>query len=59
MLYSTKAQAKEILEAGEFLGLTTKDYMWIVTRSIVGVDPKQFRAPNQFPPGMLGEYILN
>uniref|UniRef100_T1JWS9 Glutamate receptor ionotropic, NMDA 2B n=1 Tax=Tetranychus urticae TaxID=32264 RepID=T1JWS9_TETUR len=52
-LYSTKQEAQKILEAASSLGITGKNYIWIVTRSIVGTASEHY-APNEFPPGMLG-----
>lgn len=54
-LYSTKQEAQEILSAASTLGITGKNYIWIVTRSIVGTASEHY-APTEFPYGMLGEY---
>ncbi|XP_053211096.1 glutamate receptor ionotropic, NMDA 2B-like isoform X2 [Panonychus citri] len=52
-LYSTKQEAQEILSAASTLGITGKNYIWIVTRSIVGTASEHY-APTEFPYGMLG-----
>uniref|UniRef100_A0A0P4WC48 Receptor ligand binding region domain-containing protein n=1 Tax=Scylla olivacea TaxID=85551 RepID=A0A0P4WC48_SCYOL len=52
LLYSTNEEAKHIMRSAEKLSLTGKNYVWIVTQSVVG--PSEF-APSDFPVGMLGE----
>ncbi|RWS05925.1 glutamate receptor ionotropic: NMDA 2B-like protein, partial [Dinothrombium tinctorium] len=54
LLYSTKMEAQVIMAAAKELGLTGKNYMWIVSQSVVGTASENF-APNGFPPGMLGK----
>ncbi|XP_071522705.1 glutamate receptor ionotropic, NMDA 2B-like [Panulirus ornatus] len=54
LLYSTKEEARYIMRSAEGLGLTGKNYVWIVTQSVVG--PTDF-APNDFPIGMLGVHF--
>lgn len=54
LLYCSKNHAKTILEEAAELGLTKKNYVWIVSESIVGSDIST-HAPNQFPAGMLGK----
>ncbi|KAA0188752.1 hypothetical protein HAZT_HAZT005684 [Hyalella azteca] len=56
LLYSTKAEGEEIMLAAESLGLTGKNYVWIVTQSIIG---ENLEGKNAFPVGMLGEYWKN
>jgi len=57
LLYSTKREAQEILAAARHLGMTNKNYMWIVTQSVL--DRGSGYATGEFPPGMLGETIEN
>lgn len=54
LLYSTRNEASYIMRSAEGLGLTGKNYVWIVTQSVVG--STNF-APNDFPVGMLGEWV--
>ena len=55
LLYSTKTEAQEIIAAATSLNLTTKNYMWIVTQSVLGRGAGY--APGEFMPGMLGKMI--
>ena len=50
LLYSTTEEAQEILAAAAELGMTSKNYMWIAARSVIG----KRKAAIEFPPGMLG-----
>lgn len=52
LLYATRDHAARLLEVATTLGLTGKDYVWIVTQSIIGGTLDS--APAGFPPGMLG-----
>ena len=52
LLYSTKEEAQEIMAAADMLAMTGKNYMWIVTQSVLGGGPDY--APGEFPFGMLG-----
>lgn len=54
ILYSTKREAQEILAAAADLGMTGKNYMWIVTQSVLG--RATGIAPGEFPSGMLGRH---
>uniref|UniRef100_A0AAN0LJ18 Glutamate ionotropic [NMDA] receptor 2B n=1 Tax=Polyphagotarsonemus latus TaxID=1204166 RepID=A0AAN0LJ18_9ACAR len=56
LLYCPKSHAQTILEEAAALGLTKRNYVWIVSESIVGTDLSA-HAPAQFPPGMLGIYF--
>lgn len=53
LLYCSKNHAKIILEESAKLNLTNRNYVWIVSESIVGSDIST-HAPSQFPAGMLG-----
>lgn len=57
LLYSTKREAQEILAAAADLGMTNKNYMWIVTQSVLGRGVGA--SPGEFPPGMLGSVNVN
>jgi hypothetical protein len=58
LLYSTKEEAQEIMAAAESLKMTGKNYMWIVTQSVLGGGADY--APGEFPPGMLGmNFFIN
>lgn len=52
LLYCTKLEAQEIFAAAEQLKMTTKNYMWIVTQSVLGRGAGY--APREFPTGILG-----
>ena len=52
LLYSTKAEGEKIMLAADSLGLTGKNYVWIVTQSIIG---ENLEGHMTFPVGMLGE----
>ncbi|XP_050731798.1 glutamate receptor ionotropic, NMDA 2B-like [Eriocheir sinensis] len=54
LLYSTMEEAKHIMRSAEKLSLTGKNYVWIVTQSVVG--PSEV-APSEFPVGMLGVHF--
>ena len=56
LLYSTKREAQEILAAASELNMTGKNYMWIVTQSVLGRGAGY--APGEFPTGMLGSSSL-
>ena len=51
LLYSTKTEAENIMRWANEFELTTKNYIWIATQSVIG---KERRASQEFPPGMLG-----
>ena len=55
LLYCTQSEAKVIMENSERAGLTTNNYMWIVTQSVVGDPGEKVNLRNSFPVGMLGE----
>ncbi|XP_068211815.1 uncharacterized protein [Palaemon carinicauda] len=50
-LYSTRSEAASILAKASVLGLTGRNYLWIVTQSVI---QSQLEAPIEFPVGMLG-----
>ena len=54
ILYATKKEGHEILRQAKKMGLTTKEYVWIVTQPVIGSD---LVAPLDFPPGMLGVHF--
>lgn len=57
LLYSTKEEAQEIMAAADSLKLTSKNYMWIVTQSVLGGGADY--APAEFPSGMLGNLLAS
>lgn len=54
LLYSTKAEAEMILDAANDWEITGKNYLWIVTQSVIG---NVERFNRNLPPGMLGVYF--
>lgn len=54
LLYSTKEEAIEILQEAKKLGLMNKNYVWIVSQSVIGTTND---APEQFTVGMLGVHF--
>ncbi|KAF2368868.1 Receptor ligand binding region [Trinorchestia longiramus] len=54
LLYSTKNEGEDIMLAAEALGLTGKNYVWIVTQSIIG---ENLEGKKTFPVGMLGVHF--
>ncbi|XP_045105631.1 glutamate receptor ionotropic, NMDA 2B-like isoform X2 [Portunus trituberculatus] len=52
LLYSTKEEAIGIMDHAKKLGLVDKDYMWIVTQSVVGD-----KVTKELPVGMLGVHF--
>ena len=55
LLYSTKKEAELIMQAAERLDLTGKNYVWIVTQSVIGTNEDK---KGGFPVGMLGKIYL-
>ncbi|XP_076334851.1 glutamate receptor ionotropic, NMDA 2B-like isoform X2 [Tachypleus tridentatus] len=55
LLYSTKEEGAEIMGAADDLGITGKNYVWIVTQSVFGT--AENNAPTEFPVGMLGVHF--
>lgn len=55
LLYSTRREAQELLAAAEMLNMTGKNYIWIVTQSVLARGAGL--APGEFPPGMLGVHF--
>ena len=51
LLYATRVEGDDIMKWATEFGLTTKNYIWIATQSVIS---KEKRAPFNFPPGMLG-----
>ncbi|XP_043223940.1 glutamate receptor ionotropic, NMDA 2B-like isoform X2 [Amphibalanus amphitrite] len=52
LLYCTKDEAREIMHKAHSLHITGKNYVWIVTQSVIGSDLETVAA--DFPIGMLG-----
>ena len=55
LLYSTKTEAENIMRWANEFELTTKNYIWIATQSVIG---RERRASQEFPPGMLGMELI-
>lgn len=56
LLFATREEALEIMGAAHDLGLTSKNYVWIASQSVVGTKPEL--PHEQFPPGMLSTYEI-
>lgn len=54
LLYSTKDEAEDIMIAARDLGLTGKNFVWIVTQSVIG---ENLESRTTFPVGMLGVHF--
>nr|XP_015917244.1 glutamate receptor ionotropic, NMDA 2B isoform X1 [Parasteatoda tepidariorum]XP_042910482.1 glutamate receptor ionotropic, NMDA 2B isoform X1 [Parasteatoda tepidariorum] len=54
LLYCNRQEAMYIMRAANELDLTGKNYIWIVTQSIVGPAFSNTPPPPDFPPGLLG-----
>ena len=54
LLYCTRKESKEIMRFARQHGLTTKEYVWIVTQPVIG---SRLEAPQEFVPGMLGVHF--
>lgn len=54
LLYSNKQEAAYIMRAANTLGLTGKNYIWIVTQSVIGPSFDTTPPPADFPTGLLG-----
>nr|AXF48844.1 ionotropic receptor IR13 [Lobesia botrana] len=50
LLYATREEAADILSTAGDLHLTSENFVWIVTQSVLG----SMQQPNKFPVGMLG-----
>ena len=55
LLYSTKPEARQIMEWAADAGLTGDSYVWVTTQSVIGESKE---ASSDFPAGMLGEFTL-
>lgn len=53
LLYATKGEAIDILNAADELKLTGENYVWVVTQSVI----ENGQTPSQFPVGMLGVHF--
>ena len=53
LLYSTKPEARQIMEWAADAGLTGDSYVWVTTQSVIGESKE---ASSDFPAGMLGEF---
>ena len=54
LLYSTKPEARQIMEWAKEAGLTGDSYVWVTTQSVIGESKE---ASSDFPAGMLGRFF--
>ncbi|CAC5378723.1 GRIN2B [Mytilus coruscus] len=55
LLHSSSAEAKNLFDCATELGLTTKEYMWIISSSSIGnIVSRARRAAPSYPLGLLG-----
>ncbi|KAL3205184.1 hypothetical protein MRX96_040853 [Rhipicephalus microplus] len=52
LLFASKDDSRELFAAASQLGMTGKNYVWIVTQSVIGAHPGV--APPEYPAGLLG-----
>nr|XP_053626918.1 LOW QUALITY PROTEIN: glutamate receptor ionotropic, NMDA 2B-like [Cherax quadricarinatus] len=57
LLYSTRDEAAHIMKEATSLGLVDKNYIWIVTQSVVGDRAEGLAVANELPVGMLGVHF--
>ncbi|GFR22435.1 glutamate receptor ionotropic, NMDA 2A [Trichonephila clavata] len=57
LLYCNRQEAMYIMRAANELDLTGKNYIWIVTQSVVGPAFDNTPPPPDFPPGLLGKSV--
>ncbi|CAL4171479.1 unnamed protein product [Meganyctiphanes norvegica] len=55
LLYCTKDEAMSIMKKADEMQLTGKNFVWIVTQSVIGADPNN--VPKDLPVGMLGVHF--
>ena len=55
LLYCTQAEAGLILGSAADAGLTTSEYLWMVTQSVVGNPNDRSSSRKSLPVGMIGE----
>ncbi|KAL0131036.1 hypothetical protein PUN28_002555 [Cardiocondyla obscurior] len=53
LLYSTREEAIDILNAAREYKITGENYVWVVTQSVI----ENLQTPSQFPVGMLGVHF--
>ncbi|XP_031364187.1 glutamate receptor ionotropic, NMDA 2B isoform X6 [Apis dorsata] len=53
LLYSTREEAIDILDAAHDYKITGENYVWVVTQSVI----ENLQTPSQFPIGMLGVHF--
>ncbi|KAG0415350.1 hypothetical protein HPB47_007479 [Ixodes persulcatus] len=51
LLFASKEDSREVFAAVSQLGMTSKNYVWIVTQSVIGAHPGL--APPEYPAGLL------
>lgn len=52
LLFASKDDSRELFAAASQLGMTGKNYVWVVTQSVIGAHPGL--APPEYPAGLLG-----
>ncbi|CAN8007799.1 unnamed protein product [Ixodes pacificus] len=52
LLFASKEDSREVFAAVSQLGMTSKNYVWIVTQSVIGAHAGL--APPEYPAGLLG-----
>lgn len=52
LLFASKDDSRELFAAASQLGMTGKNYVWVVTQSVIGAHPGI--APPEYPAGLLG-----
>ena len=57
LLYSTQAESASILESAAAVGLTSSEYLWMVTQSVVGNADHKSSSRKSLPVGMIGERL--
>ena len=57
LLYCTQAESGLILESAAAAGLTSPEYLWMVTQSVVGDPTDRSSSRKSLPVGMLGERV--
>ncbi len=56
-----RKEAESILEIANIKGLTGKEFVWVVSQSIVGdlSSSNNRKAPLEFPVGLFGKFVIN
>ena len=60
LIFFFRIEAKSILQAAAVHGLTGKEFVWLVTKTVVGVSTENLAIPDpqdEYPIGMIGILI--